>query len=136
MADGLHTPSSIQWRSWVSASSSAHEPIGTMVPVSSAIGMNSAGETMVPSRLLPAHQRLEADDVAGGQVEDRLVVHAQLATVERAVERGLHGEAVRHPFVHRLVVDGHAVAAGVLGPVHRRVGVTHEVLGRGAGRWR
>ena len=49
VADGSQTPSSIQRRSCVRASSSAHAPIGTMVPVSSAIGMNSIGETTEPS---------------------------------------------------------------------------------------
>ena len=82
--------------------------------------------------LLPAHERLEADDIAGLEIEDRLVEQAQLAAIERAVERGLDREAVGDPLVHRLVVDGQAVAAGVLGPVHGRVGVAQQVLGRRA----
>ena len=49
VASRLQIPSLIQPRKWVSASSSAHAPMGTIVPVSSAMGMNSAGEMMLPS---------------------------------------------------------------------------------------
>ena len=42
-------PASIQLRKCVSASMSAQAPMGTMMPVSSAIGMNCAGELVDPS---------------------------------------------------------------------------------------
>ena len=42
------------------ASRSTQRPIGTIRPVSSAVGMNSAGEHHAARRMLPAEQRLEA----------------------------------------------------------------------------
>ena len=60
---------------------------------------------------------------------------AQLAPIECSVQRGLHREAVGDPFVHRFVVERHAVPAGVLGSVHRRVGVAQHVLRPGPERW-
>ncbi|CAB4835941.1 unannotated protein [freshwater metagenome] len=80
-------------------------------------------------RLLPAHQRFEADDIARLQIEDRLVEQTELAAVESAVERSFDGEAMGDPLVHRLVVDGQTVAAGILGAIHRRVGMSDKILG-------
>ena len=56
------------------------------------------------------------------------MVQPELATVEGAIQRGFHGQTVSDSFVHRFVVYGETVAAGVLGPVHGRVGMPHEVL--------
>ena len=49
-----------------------------MLPVSSAIGMNTAGRDLAPLGVLPAQQRLEADGLAGGQRDHRLVVDGEL----------------------------------------------------------
>src|SRR3954453_1794347 len=80
--------------------------------------------------LLPAHQGFEADHIAGFEIEDRLMEETKLAAIERAIQRGLDREPMSDALVHRFVVDGEAVAAGVLGAVHRRVRVAQEVFGR------
>ena len=49
----------------VQASRSTHSPSGTISPISSAIGMNSAGGTMPRFGMAPAQQRLEAADPVG-----------------------------------------------------------------------
>ena len=53
--------------------SSTNVPSGPISPVSSASGMNSSGR-----RLAPAHERLDADQPAAGQVDLRLVVDLEL----------------------------------------------------------
>ena len=52
-------------------------------PVCSAIGTNSLGPTMPNSRVIPARERLDADDPARAQVGLRLVVELDLALVDR-----------------------------------------------------
>ena len=49
-----------------------------MCPLSSATGMKSRGSSRPAGRVLPADQRLGADDGAGGQLDDRLVHQPQL----------------------------------------------------------
>ena len=53
-----------------------------------------AGTEQPALRMLPAQQRLDADGAAGRDLDDRLVVEAQLVTVERMRERGLGEDAV------------------------------------------
>ena len=56
---------SCQRAAWRHASRAPTSPIGTMSPVSSASGMNSPGATRPRVGMLPAHQRLDADDAPG-----------------------------------------------------------------------
>ena len=55
-----------------------------MTPVSSAIGMNSAGIEAPEARMIPAQQRLETRDGAVLEPHDRLEIDFDLAAVERA----------------------------------------------------
>ena len=64
-------------------------PICTIRPVSSAIGMNSAGRDQAALGVLPAHQRLGADAARVGEPDDRLEEEPELAALERAVHRVL-----------------------------------------------
>ena len=77
----------------------------------------------------PAGQRLEPDDVARRQLDDRLVVGHDLAAVDAAAQLGggPQGEHRRLVGTRRVRLD--AVAPACLGPVHRAVGVA-EQLGR------
>ena len=66
--------------------SSTQRPSGTTMPVSSASGMNSDGGTRPRSRCSQRDQRLDAQGAAGGEVDDGLVMHAQLAALERTAQ--------------------------------------------------
>ena len=101
-----------------------------MRPVSSASGTNSIGGTRPALGVLPADQRLEADQRAVVEVDHRLVVHAQLAALDGAVQRVAGAQVVDRAVVLARVEQLGAVAAEVLGPVHRGVGVAQQRLGR------
>ena len=84
--------------------------------------------------MLPAHQRLDAEDLAAGELDDRLVVHAQLAPLQGAPQLVLDAQRRHGALVHRGVED-RVPAAAHLGPVHRGVRVSQKVfdpLGSGA----
>ena len=76
---------------------STQRPIGTIRPVSSASGMNSTGGIVPRVGCVPAQQRLDAVDRAAGEADDRLVVHRELAVVERALEVGAQLEPLDAP---------------------------------------
>ena len=65
-------------RSWLSTSRSTRRVSEWISPVCSASGMNSLGGMHPSRRVLPAQQRLETGDLAGAQVQLRLVVHGEL----------------------------------------------------------
>ena len=78
------------------ASSSTHSPMGTMRPLSSAMGMKRAGEIWPALRTVPAQERLGRDHAARGQLDDRLVGERQLTALEGAAEAVLQLEVVQH----------------------------------------
>ena len=111
------------------ASSSTHSPSGMMSPVSSAIGMNSAGDS---TRRSGCGQRSSASAPsmrAAGEVDQRLVVQGELAALERAPQVGLGREAAAHALGHLRAEELVVGAPRLLGVVHRRVGVAHQRLG-------
>ena len=71
------------------ARSSTRRPSGTISPVSSAIGTNSAGLDRAAVRAVPARERLEADDPAGRRLHDRLVEDARAASASIAWRRSV-----------------------------------------------
>ena len=75
---------------------------------------------------MPAHQRLEADDPAGPEVDLRLIDQAQLALAAGAPQVGVEpdpgGRLDRQAMIEQL----EAVAAARLGPVERGVGVAQQ----------
>lgn len=91
-------------------------------------GQEAAGGEQSHARVLPADQRLHRHHPAVGDTHDRLVVQAQFAVLDGlgdgAVDQlDVAGQARLHP-------DGelHLIAAGLLGPVHRHVGLTDQRL--------
>ena len=130
VADGLaasHVPSCSH------ACSSTRWPSGTIRPVSSAIGTNSAGDTGAPLRVVPAGQRLEGDDLAGVEAHDRLVGDVDVALLHRPLELAADREAVDGAVVHRRLEHLDAALAVRLGRVHGEVGVAEQLVGRGGG---
>ena len=70
------------------------------------------------------------NSVPASQVDDRLVVHAQLAALDRAVQLVAGAQVVDRAVVLAGVEQLGAVAAALLGAVHRGVGVAQQRLGR------
>ena len=116
--------------------SCTQRPIGSIRPLSSAIGTKSPGSSRPRSGWSPAHQRLEAGDLAAAQGDQRLVVERQLVALERLAQLALDLEPAQRPGPHLGVEELAAGAAAFLGPVHRRVGVADQQVGvdRLAGR--
>jgi hypothetical protein len=87
------------------------------------------GDQQAARGVLPAEQRLIADDPTGGHRDLRLVEQAQLAALERPVQRALERQTVHGVAAADLVEQLRARAAAALGPVHRGVGVLQQLLG-------
>ena len=86
---------------------------------------------MAVARVVPAHQRLEAADLAAGQLAHRLVGHGEAAFVDGAAQVAFKPQAVGHLGVQAGVEHRVARLARALGFVHRRVGVAQHVFGAG-----
>lgn len=81
-------------------------------------------------RVLPAHQGFHPADATGGQLHARLVVHAQLASLDAVAQLAEQPETVDRRVDACAVVNLPAVAAARLGPVHGDVGPPDELFGR------
>ena len=92
-------------------------------------GDERAGEHDALARVAPAHERLDPDDPALVEVDERLVVELELVALERVAEVVLELEALGHAPADGGVEELVARAAVVLGALHRGVGVAHERLG-------
>ncbi|MNJ65050.1 hypothetical protein D3C77_610420 [compost metagenome] len=79
-------------------------------------------------RMRPAHQRLEADDRAAGQVVDRLVVHLQLLLLQRLAQGGDQFDALAGLTGQLLGVEGITATTVVLGLEQRGIGIAHQLL--------
>ena len=90
-----------------------------------------AGVEQAALGVVPAHQRLDADDLAAAQSDHRLVVQFELLALERVAQLALGLEPAHRARPHLGVEDLAAPAAALLGPVHRRVGVADQQLGVG-----
>ena len=94
------------------ARSSTQRPSSTISPVDSASGMNIVRRYGAELGVVPAGERLDADDRAVGEVDDRLVVHLQAAGPQRPAQPVLEvvGSSPR-----RVVEGGDPVARGPVG---------------------
>ena len=75
--------------------------------------------------MLPAHQRLGADDAPAARVDERLVGHGELATLERVVQVALELQAAPRALRHVGLEEVNLPAARRLRVRHRRIGVVH-----------
>ena len=95
------------------------------------------GLDQTPGRVLPAQQRLDADQGEVVEVVDRLVDEAELVARQRRAQIELELDAAADVGLHLRVEDLVAVLAGGLGLVERHVGVAQQLAGRWPGRrWR
>ena len=119
------------WASWASPSRRIASPTWPTSPVSSASDEELLGTEQPALGVEPAGQRLEADDVAGRQLDDRLVVRHDLAAVDAAAQLRGGAQGERRRLLQPGGVGLDAVAAAGLRPVHRPVGVAQQVGGDG-----
>ena len=80
-------------------------------------------------RMIPARQRLDADDLFAARIDDRLVGGGEPVVLDGVEQIAFEQLAVGQVGVHRRVVDAGAVAALVLGAIERHVGVAQNVGG-------
>ena len=81
--------------------SSTNMPRSTIRPISSAMVMNSAGDSRPSFGMIPARQRLEAGDRAILEPHDRLVEDLDLLALERAAQFGFERQPVGLARAHR-----------------------------------
>ncbi len=79
--------------------------------------------------VLPAHEGLDAEQLRGLQVDDRLELEEELAPGECLVQVVLEPQPLAQLFLHALVEYHVAALARGLGVVHRDVRVAQHVLG-------
>ena len=103
------------------------EVSGPISPVCSAIGTNSDRADEPESRVLPARERLDADDLAGGQLGLGLEEEDDLAVGDGRAQRAGQRQAARAVAVE-LRLEQHVAAAAFLGGVHGDVGALVELL--------
>ena len=87
------------------------------------------GRVEFAAAVLPTHQRLRTAHPARLQVDLGLEEHHQLAQVEGRAQLLFHHHPGVGRFAERLVEHGDPVAPGLLRPVHRHVGLAHQLLG-------
>ncbi len=78
--------------------------------------------------MVPAKQRLGADQGPGFSVGFRLVMEFELIGVQRLANLVLHIKAVQRLRAHGLGEELEIIAAGKLGAVHRRVGIHQQLF--------
>ena len=80
-------------------------------------------------RVIPAHQRFDADDRGGGEFDDRLIVDDEALPFDGAAQIVFEREQFQRVRVHRRVE--HAMTRFALGlrAIHRRIRVADHVLG-------
>ena len=113
---------------------SVQMPSSSISPVSSAIGMNSAGEigwAFVAAR--PADQSLGADNAAVHGTANRLIEHHQRVHGERASQIAGDFDALAALPVERIVEHADAIAAFLPGLIHGDFATTQQLLGRKVG---
>ena len=92
-----------------------------------------AGQQAALFRVLPPHQRLDAEQLGGLEVDDRLELEEELLARQRLVQVVLEPQALAQLFLHARMEHDVAALAGGLRVVHRDVGVAQQLLGVVAG---
>ena len=93
------------------ASSITHSPRSMIRPDSSASGMNCVGRDDAAGRMVPADQRLEADQALVGGVDQRLIEQAELLGLDADAHVLLEPEPVLGLVLHVGVEEAAGAAA-------------------------
>ena len=116
----------------VQASRRTHSPSGKMTPISSASGMNDAGEIKSLRGMAPTNQCLEAADPVGREIERRLVVQLELAGPHRFAQIALQFASRPHLGIHRRFEEVIGAPAFALCVVEGEVRIAHQDIGADA----
>src|SRR5882724_3717708 len=125
---GEHGNCWFQAQTWRQACCKIQFPIHKIKPVSSAAEMNPPRHHQPKLRPLPAHQGLEADDVAFAQGNDRLVVNAKFLSFRRAAKICFQPQAARGGGVHRRIAHFIPPLSEDLSPGHCGIGIAQHVF--------
>ena len=93
--------------------------------------MKVPGAISAALRMLPAHQRLEADDLAV-DARLRLIVQGQFAVLDRRSQFLLQHAPLAQPLIHVGLEEAEHAAPFRLGAIERGVGVADQRGGVGA----
>ena len=109
-----------------------HHPLADLEDQPALLGDRDelAGRNIAALRMAPAHERLEPGDIAGLDIDLRLVDEAQLVAGTRMAQVVLDHAAVAHRCAHLHLVEAIDAAAVLLGAIERGVGVLHQRLAR------
>ena len=111
---------------------STHSPSWLIRPVSSATGMNSAGEIMPRSGWCQRSSASQPVILLSREVDQRLVVHLEPAVGDRLAQIHLQRAARLHARVHLRFEEAIGSASGGLGAVHREIGILQQLIEIGA----
>ena len=92
-------------------------------------GDELVGRDQAALGMLPAHERLHADQAPVRGADERLVVDAQLPLGDGLAQLGLDAQLVASPLEHGAVEADVLAGPALLGAVHRDVGVAQHRLG-------
>ena len=87
------------------------------------------GRHQAAARVLPAQQRLDPGDAAGGEVDLRLVEEPELAALDPLAQVVLERQPLERARVHGRRAELETVAPQLLGAVHGDVGAGQQRLG-------
>ncbi len=79
--------------------------------------------------MMPAQQAFHAHDLQIGQAHLGLVIKLEFLPLEGRAQLVLRLQPVGGVGVHLLAVELELIASLLLGPIHREVGIGHELLG-------
>ncbi len=77
--------------------------------------MKTAGGDPSVGRMVPSDEGLRPDELAGAQVNDRLVVQHELGLVDGSTQLRFELEPGLNRFLHRRLEDDDSIAAAALG---------------------
>ena len=103
-------------------------------PVSSATGMNSDGGIMPRSRMVPAHQRLVARDLAGREIDQRLVMRLERIGLHRRAQVRPRAGGAPAARIHPGSKKAKVPRPSRLGAIERQIGVLQQRVGIGRRR--
>ena len=90
--------------------------------------MNWSGGIKPRVGMLPAHQRFHAAPLPGLDVEERLVMHLELASCDGIAQIAFEGVAGFELGRHRFVVDRVAVPARRFRPIEREIRLLQQLV--------
>ena len=108
---------------------STHSPSATIRPVSSATPMNSPGGTRPRSGWCQRTRASTPDRPSSAELDLGLIVELELVAGEREAQVALERLARLQPGIHAGLEEAEGIAAFLLGPIERDVGVLQQTSG-------